>query len=95
MAPLTQLPAQLRAIRFRIYPVLFGWYDSERGEASLKYFGELVERAARSAPNARISITSTNTDPLPLKCRVTADETIERIQKHKESQDMISSVPLS
>ncbi len=91
MAPLMRLPPEVREIRFRIYPVLFGWYDSERGEESLKYLGKLVERAAQSASNARITITSTNREPLHPKCQSTADAVLERLQRQREYQRRLSS----
>ena len=79
--PMTRLPSTLHEIRFRVYPVLFGWYDSEQGEGSLNHLTQLVETAAQSAPNARITITSTNKDPLSPKCQQAADAVIGRLQR--------------
>ena len=92
---MTRLPGTLQEIRFRIYPVLFGWYESEQGEGSLKCLAELVERAAQSAPDARITITSTNKDPLSLKCQLTADAIIGLLQRQRRDRKRLSSNPLA
>ena len=93
MHPMNQLPPGLREIRFRIYPVHFNWFSGEAGQASLRNLGKLVERAAEAAPNALISITSTNGEPLPVRCQNAADAMIERLSLQKAHQKRLFSAP--
>ena len=86
MLPMTRLPSRLEQIHFRIYRVLFDWYESERGEESLEHLRELVERAAQCAPNALISITSTTQESMHPKCQATADAIIERLREERRSK---------
>lgn len=91
MDPMTRLPSGLREVRFRIYHVLFNWYGTERGWESLVYLGKLVERAAQSSPDAQISISSTNQEPLSPECQIAADEILERLQRQKEYHKRVTS----
>ncbi len=91
MDPVMRLPPSLREVRFRVYPVLFGWYDTDRGIESLKALGRIVERAVQSSPTAKISIASTNREPLSPKCQDAADAILERLQRQNECQKRFPS----
>ena len=88
--PITQLPSGLREIRFRIYDVTSGWYDSDRGEKALKDLGELMQRAAEAAPNARMTVTSTKQEPLPPKCQLAVEAALERMQMQNSCHRKLS-----
>lgn len=83
LVPIIQLPSRLREIRFCIYPVHVGWYESGQGKRSLEYLDLLVQRAAESVPDARITILNANRVPLAPYCQLVANATIERLQKLK------------
>lgn len=91
MNPLSRLPPGLREITFRIYPVLFGWYDTDRGIESLKTLGTIVERAVKSSPTAKISITSTNGEPLSRQCQHAADAILESLHGQKDYEERLPS----
>lgn len=84
MNPLMQFPPRLREITFRVYPVLFGWYDTDRAMESLKALSTTVERALNSSPTTKVSIPSTNHEPLSLKCQDAADAILESLQRQKQ-----------
>lgn len=87
---MSRLPPGLREIRFRVYPVLFGWYDTARGQDSLLQLGKIVEQAVQSCPSAIISITNTTNERLTPKCQEAADAILNRLQRRKEYQKRIS-----
>lgn len=94
MHPILQLPSHLRELKFRIYPVFFDFYDSDRGKESLESLGKLIEQAAQAAPNAQITIKSTAREPLPLKCQIAADAVLERLRELKQQQKKLSLSPI-
>ena len=84
MDVMAHLPSTLREIRFCIYPVLFGWYDSAKGEESLQRLGGIAKRASQSAPDARITFSSTNSEPLHQSCQIATEVIIQNLQVLKE-----------
>lgn len=91
MDPFMRLPMSLKELHFRVYPVMSGWYESGQGVESLNYLGKLVEEAARAAPEARITCSSTNRDPMSPVCHAAAESILERVQRQRNYRKRISS----
>lgn len=80
---MTRLPSGLRELRFLIYPIQFGFYETHDGQTSLETLRKIIERAVRSCPDAKVSIASTCSEPLPLQCQQFADVVLQDVSRQE------------
>ena len=86
MSPITHLPPELLHIRFRLYPTLPIPKTEDRIERALEYLAKLVERAAKSAPRAKVSICSTTQASLQPDFQVAADAIMGGLRNQSKIQ---------
>ena len=91
---INRLPIGLKELRFRIYPEPTGFFESARGQQALCSLDTLVKVAAQSASNAKITVSSTNLNPLSPSCLAAVDITLKNIRSN-EWETFAAVSPLS
>lgn len=91
--PMANLWHELREVDILVFPTSSDILERRGNENVLDGLREVIEGAAKSAPEARITIRSTNEQPLPRMCEVVVDTTLERISlqgtHHREETSIV------
>lgn len=82
MGTISQLPQGLHYIQFRLYPTIRIPNTEVIIQRNLEFLERLVQTAAKSAPRARVSISSTIQAPLQPTFQAAVDGIMERLRKN-------------
>ncbi len=77
--PMSNLWRKLRDVDILIYPFSSSIFERKGRESALIDLSKTIEGAAKSAPEARITIYSINKHPLSSECEAVIKATLERI----------------